>query len=677
MEIASPPGSALRRLSALLLLLAVLAGYGRSLFNDFVSFDDNQYVTDNVAVREGLGLRGVRYAFTAVVAANWHPVTVLSHMADVSLYGLNPAGHHLTSLLLHGANTLVALLLLFRLSGCWWRSLAAAFLFAVHPLRVESVAWVAERKDVLSGFFWLLSLLCWLGHVRRPSPGRYLASLALFALGLLSKPMVVTLPLAMLILDWWPLGRVGAGRPGRPDPVVPLAEKVPFLLLSAAMSLVTLWSQTTGGALARASGFSLASRLGNALVSYAVYLRKTFWPADLIVFYPHPGDTLPPWRVALAALLLAVVTLAALRLRRALPGLLAGWGWYGVTLLPVIGIVQVGLQAMADRYTYLPSLGLGIGLAWAGPALVRPRRVTRGMAAVGLLALGLTLTAASFHRTWLWRDTISLFGDVLRKNWNNRVAYNVIGTHLYLQGDLARAEEFFRSALRLRETYDEPHYNLAMVLERRGAKEEALHHFRRAAELRERDDESLFRVGLILQGQGDHAGALEAFDRASGWRPEAFPPHLGAARSLLALGRGEEAVRRLGDFASRHPGDAEAWRELGLLLSHLGRHPEAEGAFRRALARAPDSPFLHYDLGNALDLQERREEAVAAYREALRLDPSFAFAHNNLGVDLAAAGRVEEARRHLEEAVRLRPDYRDAAENLEKLRLLTGPGGGS
>lgn len=446
-----------RRVVALALFALAAAVFAPAVRGDFVLLDDLTYVVDNPHLREGLGAAGLRWALTTGYAANWHPLTWVTHLAAFDLFGLDPRGHHLVNVLLHAANAALLFALLRSLTGRLWPSALAAALFAVHPLRAEAVAWVSARKDVLSGLCWLLALGAWTRHARSPSASRYLAALALFALGLAAKPVVVTLPLALLILDAWPLGRHRAVSWTR------LAlEKVPFLVLAAASALVTWRVQAAAGALDPLAGLSLADRAANALAGYAVYLRHAFWPEGLAVLYPHAGAA-ADLRGPLAGLvLLLAVTALAFRWRRRWPWLAAGWSWYLVVLLPMIGIVQVGVQASADRYTYLPLIGIGLVVSWgAAGVAARSARVRSAVVAVALAAVA-ALSCAARVQTATWRDDVALFGRAVAVTRGNWLAHLNLGAALGARGEHERALEQFRAALRIR-----PDYPMARENERR------------------------------------------------------------------------------------------------------------------------------------------------------------------------------------------------------------------
>jgi protein O-mannosyl-transferase len=537
-----PEATARLRSLGLALGLAVLTVlvFAPVVGNDFVTLDDPAYVTGNRQVRRGLTAEGFVWAWGAEVAANWHPLTLLSHMLDCELYGLDPGGHHLTSLLLHAANAVLLFAVWRRLTGAAARSAVVAALFAVHPLHVESVAWVAERKDVLSGFFFLLTLAAWAGWVRRPTRSRYLLALLAFVLGLLAKPMLVTLPLVLLLLDVWPLERLPRGAPAaevRRALGRLVREKLPFFVAALAASVVTLFTQ-------REAMFPLAAlpptqRVANALLAYAAYLGDTVWPQGLTVFYPLPPAQ-PVWRVALAAALFATLTGAALaRLRRA-PWLAVGWLWFAGMLLPVIGLLQVGSQGRADRYTYLPSIGLFAALVWEVCELaLRRKRPARGpgatraaLAGAALLAIA-SLAVAARAQVATWRDSLTLFQHALAVTERNLLAEMRVGTELGRRGDHAGAERHLRAAVRIAPGAPRPQAALGRWLHERGRPGEALPHLRQASRLRPRDARLHLRLGIVLAELGRTAEARAHFRRAL----ELNPGLEGARRRLAALDR--------------------------------------------------------------------------------------------------------------------------------------------
>jgi tetratricopeptide (TPR) repeat protein len=445
--------------ACLVVAVAVAAAYAPLAHNGFVTYDDPDYLTGNATVLAGLTAGGVRWAFSTFHAGNWHPLTWLGHMATVQLFGLRPFGHHLVSLLLHCANTILVLLLLRRLGGGLGRSASVAFLFGIHPLHVESVAWVAELKDLLCAFFFLLSLICYLDYAQRQTAGRYFMVAACFVLALMSKPMAVTLPAVLLLLDYWPLARFGPAGRGSARLVL---EKLPLALLAAAASGITFVAQRTSGFVNALDRGSLLENAGNALLAYVAYLGKLFWPAGLAIQYPFDAAAVTPGRVAAAGLLLLGVTALVLRWRQ-YPYLAVGWFWYLGTLVPVIGVVSVGSHALADRYTYLPSLGIFIMLAWGGAELGRNRPAARPMlaalAAVAVMALGV----ATWRQVGVWHDSGTLYRHALQHTRDNWLVHNNLGVVLTSRNDVRGAFFHLSESVRLNPDFAEAHYNLGVL----------------------------------------------------------------------------------------------------------------------------------------------------------------------------------------------------------------------
>ena len=512
-----------RRLWTILIVSLLLIGcaYYRVLGNGFISFDDPDYVTDNGFVRQGFTPEALAWAFTSIDYCNWHPLTWLSHMLDVRLYWLSPAGHHLTNLLFHWANTVLLATFLLRITGAFRRSLAVALLFALHPLHVESVAWVAERKDVLSAFFWFLTLHAYVSYARRPAAGRYLLVLGCFLLGLMAKPMVVTLPLVLLLLDFWPLERFRPGTGGETSisPWRLAAEKLPLLLLSAASSVITFVAQKGGGAVAPLDT-SLPANAGNALVSYAVYLEKMVWPLRLAFLYPFDVHGLTPWRLAGTALFLAAVSLLVVLIGKNRRYLVTGWLWYLVTLLPVIGLVRVGPQAMADRYTYLPLTGVFIMVVWGAAELAAGSRRRERLAAGAGVAVLLVLFLLTWRQTAYWRDSLTLYNHALAVTEDNWLAHNNLGTEYLMHGDVERAVWHYQEAIRINPRFDRAHNNMGRLYLGRDMLPEALEEFKKAVECNPRFATARLNLGHTWLQLGRRDLALEQYEALRAINPK-------------------------------------------------------------------------------------------------------------------------------------------------------------
>jgi Tfp pilus assembly protein PilF len=631
----------------LLLLAITLAVYGQVVKHDFVSLDDDIYLTENYYVLAGLTTAGIVWAFSFTDSPYWHPLTWLSHMLDCQLYGLSPSMHHLTNVVLHLANTLLLFLVFYRMTGALWRSCFVAALFALHPLNVESVAWVSERKNLLSTFFWLLTMVFYVRYSKKPCLARYVLVVSIFALGLMAKPMLVTLPFVLLLLDYWPLGRFpfqqvdSDTRTEAAPATIPVfqktisvnlvLEKVPLLILSVLSSFLTSLSVQRSGIVISTTLVPMKLRIANAIVSYARYIGKLIWPQDLAVFYPYPS-TVPLWQSVGAGLLLAGISFLVIRAWRKLPYLCIGWLWYLGTLIPAIGLVQAGQwPAMADRFTYVPAIGLFVMLAWLIPHVLtkwRYRKTGLVLAAGALLAVLLLLTRAQLNR---WSNTITLFEHTLKVTENNYLAHNNLGNALARQGKLKQAKDNYVKALRINPTFPRAHNNLANVLARQGKSQEAIAHYTKALEIKPNFPKAHNNLGNVLARQGKNQEAIVHYTKALQIKP---------------------------DFAGAH-------NNLGNILQGQGKIDEAVFHFSRALELKPDFAEAHFNLGNALARQGNLDQAQRHFSRSLELKPTFAEAHNSLGVILARKGLLDEAIDQFREALRLKPDFRQARTNLE------------
>lgn len=545
---------------ALALTLAVLACYGRSYGHGFVSLDDNQYIVANGWVRQGLNWDSIRWAFTAFHAANWHPLTWLSLMLDRELFGDYAGGYHLMSAVIHACASVVLLAALRRMTGSLWASALVAGLFALHPMRVESVAWASERKDVLSGLCWMGTLWCYARYAERPSGRRYLPVVGVFTAGLLAKPMLVTLPCVLLLLDCWPLGRwPGCGdRAPASTPTRLLLEKLPMLLLVGLSSWITLQAQHAGEALIAVANLSPAIRIANAILSYGKYLWMTLWPTRLAYFYPHPGDAdgIPDGfaldvTVAGLALIGCCALVYALRDRRFL---LIGWLWYLGTLVPVIGILQVGSQAMADRYSYIPLIGIYIAIAFALEPLARRSATARLLPFALLLLFGV----CTWIQTGIWRDDRTLFEHALRVTKSNHVAHRHLGTLLIEAGEFDAAERELQTALALHENYADAHNSLGIADARQGRYVDAARHFSDATRADPRHADAYHNSGIVSRKLGKNRSAFEMFSAAIKFRPDFILPWKAMAEMFEEAGDREQAANAYREVLRLDPNDPDA-----------------------------------------------------------------------------------------------------------------------
>jgi tetratricopeptide (TPR) repeat protein len=666
-------GSALTEvLLAALLAGAVVAVYGQVIGHGFVEFDDPAYVSENPIVRRGITWEGVRWAFGTGRMGNWHPLTWLSHMLDVHLFGVRPGAHHLVNVALHLANALLLFGVLRRMTRQPWPSLVVAALFALHPLHVESVAWISERKDVLSTLFWFLTLWAYARYADARAPLWYAATVAFFALGLMAKPMLVTVPFVLLLLDLWPLGRYApwgstgqrrTAQSGMP-PARLLWEKAPLLVLAALCSAVAYATQLREGAIPAAGAVPFGARVSNALVAYVRYLINALWPVDLAVLYPY-DTSLPIWQPAAAALALAVISALVLRLAPRHPYALVGWLWYLGTLVPVIGLVQIGSQALADRYTYVPLIGIFIIAAWGGRSLAtRWALPAPAVAAVAAGAIA-AYAAVAWVQVGLWQSGEVLLAHTVRVTRANSVARNNLGVALAAQGRTDDAMAQFREALEIKPDYADAHTNLGLALWRQGRLEEAAAHYRSA--LQSTPDAALphSNLGLVLTEMGRVDEAIVHLSDAVRLDPELSGARVNLGNALRVSGRAQEALEQYELAVQIDPEDAEAHNNIGAMLAQQGRRAEAATRFRTALRHDPRSADAHNNLGLILRSEGRTHDAIEHLRRALEIRPTWAQAHNDLGVTLVDAGQIGEAIKQFEEALRLQPDLPDARINLE------------
>jgi tetratricopeptide (TPR) repeat protein len=635
---------------ALLLVAASFAVYAPVRHHEFVAYDDDRYIVDNPNLREPLGLDSVRRAFASPYETNWIPLTWISLHIDHALYGLAPAGYHLTNVALHALSAVLLFVALVRMTRATGPSAFAAAVFALHPLHVESVAWAAERKDTLSGLFWMCTLLAYGEYARRRfSPGRYALVLLFLVLSLLAKPMGVTLPFVLLLLDYWPLSRLGAsdGR-ARPDPRRlrrAIVEKLPMLLVVVAVAAVTYFVQLEAGAMSREPMLPFRFRLMNAVDAYATYLARSFWPANLAVFYPHPLRTLSGLRTGALALGLAAVTAAAVRTAAARPYLIVGWLWYLGTLVPVIGLVQVGMQSRADRYMYLPLVGLSIAVAWGAADVFAARRRGRRLLAVAAGLALVALAVASARQVSHWRDTTSLFARAIAVTEGNFLAHQSLANAHLAAGRLEQAKRHYAEALRLKPRWLDPRIGLGQVALREGDVEAAIEYYRSVLRAQPDHPRALEQLGAAWLEAGDPARAERVLRRAlrverrAGRAEDAGTASVHAllAQALAARGERERSLEQYRRAVALRPDFAEAHANLGFALLQVGRNADARRHLERAIALGLEQAEVHAALGSLALRRREPEPAVRHFRETLRLDPEHVSAANNLAWLLATS----------------------------------------
>jgi tetratricopeptide (TPR) repeat protein len=719
------------RLICLLLALITLVTFMPVKDCKFVYCDDPKYVTDNPHVQSGLTFNGIVWAFTATYASNWHPLTWLSHMLDVNLFGKGPAGPHVINLLFHIANTVLLFLVLRSLTAAHWPSAFVAALFALHPLHVESVAWVTERKDVLSTLFWLLTLWFY-GRYAQAAPEaesqesetviavrtfgprhrtrHYFLALLFFLLGLMSKPMLVTLPFVLLLLDYWPLGRMAACRIPVSNPRTPIVklptvlamvrEKIPFFVLSVMSCVITLWSQARAGSVSTLANLPFSVRTENTFVSYARYLGEIFWPVKLAVFYPYP-EPWPVMHVVAAATLVIGLCVAALWVGRKFPFVITGWFWFLGSLVPVIGLVQVGAQAIADRYMYVPSIGIFIALTWSANAVLARWRLRQTILTVTgtVILIACALRTADQLRYWQnsevlarraiavtknnWmayhilgyyldskgrsEEAVQSWEQVLRINPDERDANLALGLYCCRQGDLNRAVSFYQRGLQINS--HDADLALGVACYKLGDLNNAAVFYQRALQIDPTDATTLNGLGSVLADQKQFAPAIEYYRNALRLNPNYVSAYVNLGTALSEIGRNDEALEQYREALKLAPDNPEIHNGLGGILFLQGRSNEAIQECQQALAINPDYVYALRNLGSILAAQGRYDEAIPCLERALRVEPANAGLHVNLAYILDRAGRRDDAMLHLREALRLNPDDPDARQLLETLEV--------
>jgi tetratricopeptide (TPR) repeat protein len=710
-------------LICLLLATSIAAAYYPIHRNQFINLDDQDYITENSQVQAGLSWHNVAWAFKTDHAANWHPITWLSHMLDCQLYGLNPVGHHLTSVILHAATTVLLFLLLRRMTGATGRSATVAALFGLHPLHVESVAWAAERKDVLSALFLMLTLWYYARYVEtsparkgapqtacKPSRLFYLLAMTCFVLGLMSKPMLVTLPFVLLLLDLWPLKRITSFSPAAWRPL--LSEKIPFFALAVISCWVTFSVQQGGGATSAGEKVAMSSRAANAVTSYLNYLGKTFWPLNLAVYYPHPALHFPEstqwpvyWLLLGVVVLCSLSVVALLRVRKE-PYLAVGWFWYLGTLVPVIGLVQVGKQAMADRYTYIPLLGILIALTWLISEALEKNRLSKWLlwatSSTGVLAC-IFLThlqvgywqnnftvfqhavkvapynpVAHFSLALAWAEkrqydqAVAELRETLQEQPSYANAYSSLGDCLTMLERPAEAIEAYEMVLRLNPNHSLAHYNLATILGSMGKIDEAVMHYRESVRLNPNFPEGQYQLGAALFERKEFAEAETRFAAAVSEKPD-YPEALtGLGRLLTMRGQFIEAQARFREAARLSPTNAAAQINLAGVLMRIGQTNEATLCFSNALRLEPDLAEKNVRAAKAQASRGQLDAAISQLLFVVRLQPTNAEAHENLGFFYSRHGKPQEAAKHFEQALRLIPDAPGALNGLAWM-LATSP----
>lgn len=657
------------RLICWLIALLTFVIFSKAIICGFTNYDDPVYVTENPHVHAGLCVNSIKWAFSSLYAANWHPVTWLSHMLDWQIYGSKPAGHHFTSLLIHIVNSILLFLLLNKITGRIRCSALVAVLFAIHPLHVESVAWIAERKDVLSTMFCMLTMLAYVQYTKQRLKLLYLCMIAAYVIGLMAKPILVSLPLLLLLLDYWPLARF---KDKNISSKSIFAEKVPLVLLAAASCYVTIIAQRSYGALNSFEKVPVNIRIPNAIVSFLIYLRKTIWPNDLAVFYPHPVNTIPVVLVAFSTVFTVCVTIFALAQFKKKPYLTFGWLWYIVSLVPVIGLVQVGGQAMADRYTYLPLIGIFIAVVWGVSDFLQSFTIGhKVMSAIGY-SLALLIIAALCGCTWkqvgYWHNSYTLFSHAARITRENAVVDNNLGLALFERKKITQAAELFKRALANSPFDAKAHINLANTYAVQRKFKPAEYELISAIQYDPKEPKTYYNLGNIYSMENKLDKAIRCYSKSLEIDPGFFEAQLNMGNALSLKNRPVEAIEHFNEAININPCSPQVHYAIADAFSSIGRKNEAAQHYYRSLRIHSNSPIVHFHLALVLDDMGNISEAVKHYQIYLKTNPKSPEASNNLAWIFATSS--DKNLRNPAEAVRLaeiackytqnkRPDFMD------------------
>ena len=627
------------------LALAVFFVYWPVRNHDFIKYDDDKYVTDNRNVQSGLNWQSIRWAFTTGHASNWHPLSWLSHTLDCKIFGLNPGRHHLINVLFHIANTLLLFIVLTRMTGTFWPSAFVAAVFGLHPLHIESVAWVAERKDVLSTFFWMLTMLAYAWYAEKPKIMKYLLMLLLFVLGLMAKPMLVTLPFVLLLIDYWPLERIQFAKPGaakssqsnnykkavRQKPLFfLLLEKVPLMFFAAASCIVTFIVQRSSGAVQTMEAMDIKSRTGNAIVAYIGYIEKMFWPGKLAVLYPHPGGSLSMGSIIICGLLLIMLSFCFIVPARRHKYLAVGWLWYVGTLVPVIGLVQVGVQAMADRYTYIPLTGLFIVITWGIIDIFPKSNYRKTCLTVLAIAVLSALTIKTSLQLQHWQNSVTLFKHTLAATNNNYVMHNNYANFLMDAGEINEAIEHFNSSLKIKPGNAEAYNNLGNAFSRFGKIDDAIEQYRKAVTLKPNLPDAHYNMALALSKQKRTEESIKEYYESLRLAPDNVDALSNLGFEFAQQGSFEQAIEFYKKAIAIEPANIITHGRLGLAMASAGKIDEAIKEFRIVLEDNPKDVEMWCNLGVLLEKQNKITEAIEQYRRALQIDPEDVRAQNLL-----------------------------------------------
>jgi tetratricopeptide (TPR) repeat protein len=644
------------------LILATSGVYWQVGGCDFINFDDPEYVVENSYVNTGLSGDNVIWAFTAFHSSNWHPLTWISHMVDSQVYGLNAGGHHVTNLVLHIINAILLFLLLKAMTGSIWPSAFVACLFALHPVHIESVAWVSERKDVLSTLFWFLTMGAYLRYGQKKTTGMYVATLILFGLGLMAKPMLVTVPFILLLMDYWPLNRFDRQRYG-----AVLVEKIPFFLLTTGSCIVTFFAQLNGDSVLGFGNVAMQHRLGNTVLSYAKYIGKMFWPTDLAIFYPFEVEQVN-WQIMLAGILLIGMTVFVFRFGKRYKYLVFGWFWYLGTLVPVIGLMQVGAQGLANRYTYVPYTGLFIIIAWgAGDLFVRWRFRRAVLSSVSVVII-LVLSVVTYTNVFNWRDTKTLFEHAIEVTEKNLAAHHILGDWLLRRGQVDESIVHNLKVAQINSRYFYAYENLGAAYDLKGQTKRAMDYYLKAIEVKPNTFYANINLASRYSEMGDFPRALRHLKTAMSAKPN-NADLIGMLAGIYAKsGRFEEALKEYQKVLQLNPNDANICFSMGYVQLQMGRINEAIEYYNRALRIDPELAAAYHGLGNCYFALGQVDKSIDSLNRSLQIKPEFFSAYFDLGIAYYHLKNYEQAARHFEEALRINPDSADTKKILGQLK---------
>jgi protein O-mannosyl-transferase len=664
----------------LFICLSVIAVYAQVFNHDFINFDDNEYVYDNKYVINGITKDGLSRVFRFSTNGErnyYHPLTTLSHMLDCQLFGLSPGWHHLTNLLLHLLNVILLFIVLFFLTRKIWQSAFVVALFALHPLNVESIAWVAERKNLLSTFFWFLTILLYIRYVRKPSVKWFIAVFFSMLLGLFAKPTLITLPFVLMLLDFWPLGRITYRDSGfsLSQNYHLIAEKIPLLFLSMAWTYLSIHSNQRLGIMVSNITVSMDLRIANALISYVKYIGKMLWPFNLSIFYPYPTQMPPVWQIIVASVVLSSATIYVVKKRKIFPWLLVGWFWYLGNLFPMIGIAQNGLwPEMADRWAYIPSIGIYIMIAWGVSTIFRSRKIVARAIPVFACVFFIVISVISYVQTSFWKNSITLFEHVIKATKKNVVAYNNLANALIIkkESDLRVPMAYLQKAIELDPSFINSYSNYALCLYKQQRYKEAISYFLKVININENDANLHCLLGMSLLELNNIPQAIYHITKAKQLNPDSFEIVINLALAYEKAGKLIDAIGMYKEALQFKPLSQEIYTHLGRCLKGLGKYKDALDYTKQALAINPEYAEAHNTIGNIYQSMGQEELAITHFKKAIQFKPDLSEAYNNYGAILLKKRHLDEAISNFEIALQKNPDLVVVQKNLGDAFFLKG-----